>query len=130
VTSSQLLARHYLVTPKAVFSRLKVQVCQPFLIGVLQPPIIMVALHWMCTGLTDLSPVLGPPDQTQYSRCHLPSAKQKGIITALNLLATLLLTQPRILLPCVFARLWVDSSFKFAVTFSLLFELRGSKVKT
>lgn len=60
---------------------MKVQISQPLLIEV------SVALHWMCTGLTDVSPILRSQNWTQYFSCHL-DGKQRGIITAISILAT------------------------------------------
>jgi len=62
-----------------------------------KPSVILMALSWPCPNMSMSLLYWGAQSWTQYSRC-LTSAEWRGRITSLDLLAALLLMQPRMLM--------------------------------
>lgn len=73
------------------------QVSQSFLIGKILQSIILVALYWAFSNISKFLLYCGTLNQTQYSRCGLTSAEERGRITFIDLMAIFCLMQPRIL---------------------------------
>lgn len=74
---------------------------------VLQPLVILIGLHWTCPiwSIAFLHQVV--QNRTQYSGCHLRNAEKSGKISPLDVLAVLLLMQPKMLLAMLTA--WAHS---------------------
>ena len=82
------------------------------------PLIIFLALLWICSSMSMSFLCWGPQSWTQYSRWGLTRAERRGRITSHDLLAMLLLMQPRIQLAfwAASAHYWLMFSFASANT--------------